>query len=399
VSLLVASPRSVVGGAARPVQRGPLISSAGLIAVGCVALAAVVSARQSLLFIVGVGAGVVLYHAAFGFTSSWREFIAHGRGGGLRAQMLMLGATTLVFVPLIAQGSLFGAAIRGSVAPAGVPVIVGAFLFGVGMQLGGGCASGTLFTAGGGSVRMFATLLAFIGGSVLGVRYSAVWEHAPALRPMSLVGEFGAMPALAVSLAGFAGISRLTTVIEMRRRGALDPEPAASTWRALSGPWTLAAGALGLAAVNIATLIVAGRPWGVTAAFALWGSKLLLAAGVDVASWPYWQPAVRAADLHASVLRDVTSVMDIGIMLGALGAAALAGRFSPVWRVPPRSLIAAVVGGLLLGYGARIAFGCNIGAYFSGVASTSLHGWVWLAAAFTGNIVGTKLRPHFGLAV
>ena len=59
-----------------------------------------------------------------------------------------------------------------------------------------------------------------------------------------------------------------------------------------------------------------------------------MTAGVDVAAWPYWQPAARAADLHASVLNDVTSVMDIGIMLGALAASALAGRFAPVWRVP-----------------------------------------------------------------
>ena len=187
--------------------------------------------------------------------------------------------------------------------------------------------------------------------------------------------------------------------IETRRRGGLESDRHAKDWRVLTGPWTLAAGALGLAGVNIATLLIAGRPWGVTAAFALWGSKALMTAGVDVAAWPYWQPAARAADLHASVLNDVTSVMDIGIMLGALAASALAGRFAPVWRVPGRSLVAAILGGILLGYGARIAFGCNIGAYFSGVASTSLHGWVWLASAFSGNIVGTRLRPHFGLSV
>src|ERR1700732_4360162 len=59
-------------------------------------------------------------------------------------------------------------------------------------------------------------------------------------------------------------------------------------------------------------------------------------------------------------------------------AAGLAGKFKPGWKVPPRSLIAAVLGGLLLGYGARLAYGCNIGAYFSGIASSSLHGWLWL---------------------
>lgn len=392
---VAASPASVP---VRRVNTGPLAASLALIAALGLLIALSVSGRQALLFTIGVGAGLVLYHAAFGFTSSWRDLIAHGKGAGLRAQMVMLGVTTAVFVPLMAHGSVFGQVVRGSVAPAGVPVIAGAFLFGIGMQLGGGCASGTLFSAGGGSVRMFATLAAFIAGSVLGIRYTSIWDGTPALRPMSLLGELGLAPALAVSLLGFFLIHRGATTMEVRRRGGIEPDRATTSWRALNGPWTLVAGALGLAVVNIATLLVAGRPWGVTAAFALWGSKVLMAGGVDVASWTYWQGA-RAADLQASVLRDVTSVMDIGIMLGAFAAAALAGRFAPVWKVPARSLSAAVVGGVMLGYGARIAFGCNIGAYFSGVSSTSLHGWVWLASAFTGNIIGTRLRPWFGLSV
>jgi uncharacterized protein len=90
--------------------------------------------------------------------------------------------------------------------------------------------------------------------------------------------------------------------------------------------------------------------------------------------------------------------MDVGIMLGALFAAGVAGRFAPAWRVPARSLAGAIVGGLLLGYGARIAYGCNIGAYFSGIASGSVHGWVWFPSAFIGNAVGTTLRPMFGLS-
>ena len=86
-------------------------------------------------------------------------------------------------------------------------------------------------------------------------------------------------------------------------------------------------------------------------------------------------------------------------MLGALLAAILAGRFAPAWRTSGRSLAAALVGGLLLGYGARIAYGCNIGAYFSGIASGSVHGWLWLVAAFVGNAVGVRLRPMCDLKV
>ena len=104
------------------------------------------------------------------------------------------------------------------------------------------------------------------------------------------------------SCSDFYGSSRSATA---------DVPPLGPAWgRALQGPWPLVAGAIGLAAVNVATLALAGRPWGVTSAFGLWGSKALAWMGAGVASWPYWTPAARAAELHASVFRDITSVMD-----------------------------------------------------------------------------------------
>ena len=79
-------------------------------------------------------------------------------------------------------------------------------------------------------------------------------------------------------------------------------------------------------------------------------------------------------------------------------AAGLACKFAPSFKIPARSLLAAALGGMLLGYGARIAFGCNIGAYFGGISSTSLHGWLWFVAAFAGSTLGTRIRPFFGLS-
>ena len=291
---------------------------------------------------------------------------------------------------------------RGFVFPVGLAVLVGAFLFGIGMQLGGGCASGTLYTVGGGSTRMLITLAAFIAGSAIGAAHLHWWTALPSLPRISLVEAWGPWTALAVQLAVFAAIAVVTVVLEKRRHGRLvgaDPSPRQGLARFLRGPWPLVAGAVALALLNFLTLYLAGRPWGITSAFALWGSKIAAATGFDVASWPYWSTPARQAELNGSVFNDVTSVMDFGIVLGALLAAALAGRFAPVWRVPLRSAVAAVVGGLLLGYGARLAYGCNIGAYFSGIASGSLHGWVWLVAAFFGNVLGTRLRPLFGLEV
>jgi uncharacterized membrane protein YedE/YeeE len=306
--------------------------------------------------------------------------------------------TCAVFFPLLAAGTLFGQPLRGSVSPAGVSVLAGAFIFGIGMQLGGGCASGTLYTAGGGNARMVIVLLFFIVGSLIGTSHVAWWTALPSLPASSLVSVTGPWwVGLAISLAIFAGIAQLTRVFERRAHGRLIDEPSRGSW--LRGPWPLVAGALGLAAVNVATLLIGGRSWGVTSAFALWGAKAASVLGFDVASWPYWSAAAQAAALRQSVLMDVTSVMDFGIILGALLAALLAGRFAPTWKIPGRSLAAAIIGGLLLGYGARLAYGCNIGAYFSGIASGSVHGWLWLVAAFAGNIAGTRLRPLFGLRV
>ena len=276
----------------RTLPRPSFSSGAGgialaLIALGGIYLTAAVTWRQGALFVVGVGAGIVLYHAAFGFTSSWRVLIREGRGAGLRAQMLMLAVTCTVFLPVLARGHMFGQPVRGAVAPVSLSVLVGAFLFGVGMQLGGGCASGTLYTVGGGSVRMIATLAAFIVGSVIGARHMGFWDSSPAFKPISLVSRYGPSTSLLMSLAMFAAIALISLAIEHRRHGSIArnvPPAEGSVW--LKGPWPLTAGALGLAGVNIFTLALSGRPWGVTFGFALWGSKLAGALGANVPAWP-----------------------------------------------------------------------------------------------------------------
>jgi hypothetical protein len=86
------------------------------------------------------------------------------------------------------------------------------------------------------------------------------------------------------------------------------------------------------------------------------------------------------------------------MILGAMAAAAATHPFARGAWPPAKSLAAAALGGLLMGWGARIGFGCNIGAFFGGVASGSLHGWLWLAAALVGSLIGIRLRPLFGLS-
>src|SRR5258708_27217129 len=178
----------------------PLGVAVILIALGALYLWQTVSGRQAALYIVGALLGLALYHAAFGFTSAWRVFIADGRGAGLRAQMVMLAVGVLLFFPALAAGTLFGHPVVGLVAPAGTSVIVGAFMFGIGMQLGGGCASGTLYTVGGGSTRMIITLLAFIVGSVVATPHMPLWTALPSLKPMAFVTTLGAGWAIVLNL-------------------------------------------------------------------------------------------------------------------------------------------------------------------------------------------------------
>lgn len=372
-----------------------------VVAAVALVLAAVIGAetapRLALLFAIGLVAGIALYHAAFGFTGGWRRLVEQRRGRAVRAQMLMVGLAAVVIMPLLASDPGLG----GALGPVGLSVAVGAALFGCGMQLGGGCGSGTLFTVGGGSARMLVTLVFFCIGSLVGTLHLGWWLNlGPSLGTVALWQVWGVLPGLAVTLAGLAAVAGLTMAVERRAHGALEPAPATAGplgHRLLHGAWPLVWAAVALAGVNVATLLVAGHTWSVTYGFGLWAAKVAMALGVDVASWPFWTGAVHAQALTSSVLENTVSVMNFGIILGAALAAGLAGRFAPRADLPLGSLLAAVIGGLLMGYGARLSFGCNIGALFSGIASGSLHGWVWFACAFAGSWLGVKARPRFGL--
>jgi uncharacterized membrane protein YedE/YeeE len=381
-------------------DRGPVTVVLLALLAGTVAIGTLVDIRQAVLFLIGSLLGITLYHASFGFTGGWRRLVVERRGAAMRAQMLMIGVTAIAFIPLLTLGNPLGQAVVGAVAPVGVSVLVGATIFGLGMQLGGGCGSGTLFTVGGGSSRMLVTLLFFIVGAVLGTAHLPWWLEQPTLPPISLGASLGVPLALLVTLLGLGAVAWITVLVEKRAHGSLERTKAPATrglQRFFQGPWPLIGAGLGLALLNLATLLIAGHPWSVTYGFGLWGAKVAQAVGVPVATWEFWTWPAQAKALNASVLKDVTSVMDFGIILGAALAAGLAGKFAPKAAVPFLSFLAAAIGGVLMGYGARLSFGCNIGALFSGIASGSLHGWLWFACAFAGSLAGIYLRPVFGL--
>ena len=379
-----------------PVQRPFLFVALALIA-GLIFHLTSSGLKLPALFAVGLGLGVALYHAAFSFTGAYRRAFQEGDISGISAQLVMLAAAMLLFAPVLAEGRAFGQNVGGAIAPVSVSMAFGAFIFGIGMQLGGGCGSGTLFTVGGGSLRMVLTLIFFCLGGLWGSLDLQWWSSLPGIGSVSFGRTLGWGPAIALQLVALGLIFLILRRLGGENKQSMWWEGSFSRQRILRGPWPLLLSAGLLAIFNWATLLIAGHPWSITWGFTLWAAKATMALGWDVSSNWFWSGGFTGKALLRPVLEDVTSVMNIGIMFGAFLAASLAGKVTPKTTIPLRSMGAAVIGGLLLGYGARLAYGCNIGAFFSGVASTSLHGWVWIVFAIAGNFIGVRLRPLFRL--
>ncbi len=378
----------------RPVQ--PLALGAAAIVIAGLFLAVVPHGeRQVALLAIGIAMGVTLYHAAYSFSAGWRRLLLDRDLTAVTAQLIMIAVAVVLFAPVLA--GVFGRAPGGAVAPVSLAMAFGAFVFGIGMQLGGGCASGTLYTAGGANLRMVVVLLFFCLGGFWASLDLSWWMQSPALGSVSLGRTFGWVEATLLQLAMLAAIWGTLRASGARVYGRLW---IARPWTLASlatGPWPLLLAAGLLAGLNLLTLLVAGHPWSITWGFALWTAKIAATLGWDPAASAFWSGGFQQAALARPVWADTVSVMNFGILAGAFAAAAAAGRVAPTWRLPLPSLAAAVIGGLMMGYGARLAFGCNIGALFSGIASFSLHGWVWIAAAVSGAVVGAKLRPLFRL--
>lgn len=333
------------------------------------------------LLLAGFALGVVFLQAEFSFTASWRRFLVRGHADGVLGALLLIAVAATIVVPVAALIPGFG----GAIAPLGPSLLIGAFVFGIGMQLANGCGSGTLYTAGGGSGRMLVTLTFFIVGSVIGSLHLPAFLALGGIDPVLASGYAGPWGGLAVTLTTLAVAAALVVAIA-RRRGA----------RALPSK-SIILGALAIGALSVAVFAFGGHPWSVTFGFTLWGGKIASAFGVDLASAEFWQwPGPKRA-LSDSLLSDTSSLTNFGMLLGAMAAASMRPFARGSWP-PPASIAAAALGGLLMGWGARLGFGCNIGAFVGGIASGSLHGWVWFAAALAGAAVGIKLRPSFGLS-
>lgn len=138
--------------------------------------------RYAVCLAVGVIIGIILRYSRFCFTAAFREPFITGNTRVLRGMILALIVSTIGFA-VIQAGHIHNkgadySLIPGAVSSVGIHVMLGAFIFGIGMVLAGGCASGVLMRIGEGHALHWVVLIGFIIGTLLGAKdYSFWYEH------------------------------------------------------------------------------------------------------------------------------------------------------------------------------------------------------------------------------
>jgi hypothetical protein len=314
--------------------------------------------------IVGILFGFALQRGRFCMNSAFRDIILLKEYTLLKAVILaiivsMLGfhlMASLGIIQLNPKAFFWGAN------------IVGGFIFGIGMVLAGGCASGTTYRVGEGMVGSFVALLGFMmsavitgSGALSGIKsYLQTTTKITVTDPGPLVASTNTSPTLAniisvdpwiiVIVIAIIGIG----VLAWKRRGGEKTEGSLSGKIFKRGwPWWGTGIVIGIISmIAFPASAAAGRnyPLGITGG---WSTFLntLIKGDANVLSWE--------------------TFLVIGVVIGAAISAGIAGEFK--LRAPgPGRLVQQFIGGLLLGIGAVIADGCNIGHILSGVPQLSI---------------------------
>ena len=293
--------------------------------------------------VVGLAFGYALQRGRFCVNTGFRDLLLIRDPTMFRAWALAVAVQMAAVSSLVAAGAL----------PVSVPPfwwaanVAGGFLFGVGMVLAGGCSSGTCYRVGEGMAGSLLALLGF-GAGVLLTSRGALAPISEALRA-DIVTVDGA-PATVANMLGldplWAGLAAAAAVGLWLWRAPARP-PASGGWR-----WRTAGLALGAVAV---------AAWLASAAS---GRFYGLSMTGPLRTWFDWAFA-------GSTVLDWGSVMIVGLFAGSFLSALLYRELR--WRVPKGSrLLQSGTGGTIMGMGAQIAGGCNIGHSLTGLSVLSL---------------------------
>ncbi|MCS6802444.1 MAG: YeeE/YedE family protein [Dehalococcoidia bacterium] len=406
----------MIGVAAASSTTRPRWAGAGALLVAALVLVAfaafwAVDPDLGVFWGIGIAFGIILQRSRLCFAGAFRDlFLAHD-GRLLRGLIVaMMGATVgfwLLMARLVPDPS-FGTLPPGAhVTPVGLHLVVGGVLFGLGMVLAGGCVSGTLFRIGEGYVASMVALLGILGGLSLAAHTWNWWwtTHIAAMPLVWLPGLVGHWWALVGSILALAAVYLVVVWWEMREGPPPPPPPdqplppafsvgdhlRALSHRIVVRGWPAWAGAVALAMLNVFAFIY-DHPLGVTGELSAWAERLTGLVGLSAGP-------LLGVDLFAGCNLAVgdggwlTSAftLDAGLIVGAFLAALASSEFKLRTPRRPARYLQAIGGGVLMGYGAGIAVGCTIGAFFSAIPSLALNGWVFGVSLAAGAFLGTLI--------
>ncbi|WP_373484580.1 YeeE/YedE family protein [Acetobacterium sp.] len=372
-----------------------------------------VDQRLPLFLITGLALGYILTRSRYGFAGGFKRIYVTGEGS-LSKALLVMFALSMVF----AAGIQWSATMMGIDAPGlssvkflNISILLGGFIFGIGMMLAGGCASGTLSDLGEGAGRAMIALTTFVLGSIPGLmaqdalNNSAIGQIGMKLYLPDVIGYVGAVVVSVLVLVGLYLIVRKyenfrkkegyfeETVYEDQELPIPKQKPSklfsyATFHKIFVQRWSFMTGGILLAIMFAFILVSTGHSWGVTGPLTTWGVAFFQLFGVQFSS-PVFADAVAAA--NGGILNDPGSLRNIGIILGAAIAFLLAGQLAFDRHFKLKDVIYYLIGGFLMGFGARLAGGCNIGALFSGIANFSLSGWGFFLTLGLGGFFALKV--------
>jgi uncharacterized membrane protein YedE/YeeE len=395
------------------------IAQAGMI----VWLTSTYGSKHGALWLVATLLGFTFFRSGYGFTRAWRNLVVGHSTLGVRAHLLWIALASALMFPLFQMG--WGdARLFDIMRPVGQMMLTGAFLFGIGMQLAGSCTSGSMYRSGSGQVRLWFAVVGIITGAFFAARDYGDWSELPTFFVYSYQREFSWPISILIQLLILFCLWRFLCYLEKRWNGKVtgvfeNTESRASMAGVGSSKdvksnqlgglkaflfdrWSLGTGSIILAILSAIALILLSRPWVISLAFPLWATKATALFGFEFEFefWDYWGIPQNEAMLSLGLFEDVTSLMNIAFILGAtfatislikatVSAEKTQGfNFKSMVYLP----IVTLIGGVIMGYGAVIGLGCNIGGFLAAVLSGSVHGWAWAIAALLGTAVGVFLR-------
>ncbi|WP_300899821.1 YeeE/YedE thiosulfate transporter family protein, partial [uncultured Helicobacter sp.] len=151
--------------------------------------------------------------------------------------------------------------------------------------------------------------------------------------------------------------------------------------------WHMGRGMIILGILSAVYFGIFGGVWAVTGEMTRWGGEFLELFGMDLSPYSYYTKQ----NLNGTPLTRTDGLMLIGMFIGALVAALWANKVK--FRLPASGIriFQAIVGGMLAGFGARLAFGCNLANFFTGLPYFSVHTWVFTIFMVLGIYIGVKV--------